>query len=294
MQIVIPMAGEGDRFRRAGYALPKPLLLVHGKPMIEHVVSLFPREHDFIFVCNKEHLKHFPMRETLRRLAPSGKIVEIDYEKKGPVWGTLPALQFLKDDEPVIVNYCDFDAVWDYDAFRKVMAEHNYAGAIVCYKGFHPHLLRENFYAGVRTDEKNMAQEVKEKFSFTDNKMDSWQSNGTYYFQRGALVKKYFKELVEKKIECNGEYYVSLVYNLLIRDGLPVTVFPVEYFSQWGTPEDLEEHVRWTTFVKAWVGAGNSGVPAAYPAELARSGMQHEELAKTFAYWQNYGKYRTL
>ena len=29
MQIVVPMAGHGSRFAKAGYALPKPLIEVH-------------------------------------------------------------------------------------------------------------------------------------------------------------------------------------------------------------------------------------------------------------------------
>ena len=42
VQIVLPMTGLGKRFRDAGYTDPKPLIDVDGKPMIEHVVSLFP------------------------------------------------------------------------------------------------------------------------------------------------------------------------------------------------------------------------------------------------------------
>ena len=52
MQIVIPMSGFGERFRRAGYSVPKPLIEVEGKPMIGHVIDMFPGETDFVFICN--------------------------------------------------------------------------------------------------------------------------------------------------------------------------------------------------------------------------------------------------
>ena len=55
-QIVIPMSGFGERFRRAGYTLPKPLIPVDGKPMIAHVLDLFPGSEDVIFICNEDHL----------------------------------------------------------------------------------------------------------------------------------------------------------------------------------------------------------------------------------------------
>ena len=38
-QAFVPMGGSGQRFRDAGYDLPKPLIDVDGRPMIAHVVS---------------------------------------------------------------------------------------------------------------------------------------------------------------------------------------------------------------------------------------------------------------
>jgi len=38
--------------------------------------------------------------------------------------------------------------------------------------------------------------EIKEKQSFTDDKMNEYASNGTYYFQSGKIMKKYFRKLV--------------------------------------------------------------------------------------------------
>ena len=34
LNIVLPIAGRGSRFAVAGYAQPKPLIPVHGRPMI--------------------------------------------------------------------------------------------------------------------------------------------------------------------------------------------------------------------------------------------------------------------
>ena len=50
MQIVIPMSGFGERFRRTGYSVPKPLIEVDGKPIIQHVIEMFPGEENFIFI----------------------------------------------------------------------------------------------------------------------------------------------------------------------------------------------------------------------------------------------------
>ena len=50
MKIVIPMSGSGTRFLKAGYTVPKPLIEVDGKPLIEHVVNMYPGEKDIIFI----------------------------------------------------------------------------------------------------------------------------------------------------------------------------------------------------------------------------------------------------
>ena len=54
MQIIIPMSGFGERFRAAGYSIPKPLIEVDGKTIIQHVVEMFPGENDITFICNKD------------------------------------------------------------------------------------------------------------------------------------------------------------------------------------------------------------------------------------------------
>ena len=85
MHIVIPISGTGNRFIEAGYKTPKPLIVIDGKPVIEHVCDLFPGEMKFSFICNSKHLAETEMREVLLRLKPDANIVEIPNHKKGPV-----------------------------------------------------------------------------------------------------------------------------------------------------------------------------------------------------------------
>ncbi len=286
MQIIIPMAGSGTRFKNAGYKDPKPIINIAGKPMIQYVIDLFPGEHDFLFICRDEHLEQSDLRAVLSKLAPQGQIVSVTSKDLGPVHNILKVQPLIKDDEPVVVNYCDFDMDWDYADFKKIMAEKNAQSACVCYRGFHPHLLGPNLYAGTRVDENLNVLEVKEKYSFTPNKMDTWQQTGTFYFASGELLKKYCEELVDKNITCNGEYYVSLLYNLMIRDGVRVALYPVKHFCQWGTPEDLEEYLAWADFVNK----NPKEKVDSYPGEVlaAAQSSSPEDLRKTHHYWQEH------
>ncbi len=149
MQIVIPMSGFGERFRSAGYKVPKPLIAVDGKTIIQHIVEMFPGETNFIFICNSDHLDHeeYRLREILESICPEGKIIPIAPHKLGPVHTVLQASDHINPTEPVIVNYSDFTCCWDYHQFKELIAQADCDGAIPCYRGFHPHTLWSNYYA---------------------------------------------------------------------------------------------------------------------------------------------------
>lgn len=249
MHIIIPMSGIGNRFIEAGYSEPKPLIVIDGKPIIEHVCDLFPGETKFTFICNSKHLAETNIRDILLGIKPNANVIEIPNHKKGPVYAVSLVENLIEDDEEVIVNYCDFGTYWDYSDFLKHTRERNADGALPSYKRFHPHMLGKTNYAFMR-DDKQWMLEIKEKEPFTDNRMNEYASNGTYYFKKGKFVKKYFNELMLKDINLSGEYYVSLIYNLMVADGLKVSIYDIQHMLQWGTPQDVEEYNSWSKYFR--------------------------------------------
>jgi len=248
MHIIIPLSGIGKRFIDAGYSVPKPLIIVEEKPIIEHIINLFPNEFKYTFICNDLHLRETNMREILINLVPNCNIFEVSVNnRKGPVDAILQAQELIDDGEQVIVSYCDYGTKWNYDEFKKQIVHEDICGAIACYIGFHPHMLGSDNYAFCREENKYLL-EIQEKKPFTTNKMAEYASNGTYYFKSGALLKKYFQELINLNICTNNEFYVSMVYNLLVRDKHKVLIYEIEKMLQWGTPKDLEEYLMWSNY----------------------------------------------
>ena len=247
MQIVIPMSGFGERFRKAGYAVPKPLIPVDGKPILAHVIDMFPGETDFLFICNQEHLDEpaYAMAEQIRRYCPTGRIVGIEPHKHGPIWAVLQARKLIRPDDPVFVNYCDFTCYWDWADFKAFAAETGCAGAAPAYKGFHPHSLHGAAYAFIK-ESGGWLTDIQEKQPWTDNPIEEYASSGGYYFQSGALCLDAFDEVVARELTVNNEYYVSLACKVLAQRQLPVAVYELQHFMQWGTPHDLEEYLAWS------------------------------------------------
>ncbi len=261
MNIFIPMTGYGSRFVAAGYKELKPFIPVMGKPVIEWIVKgMYPKDVQFIFVCRGEHLQNDPsMKGKLLALAPGAIIVTIEeWVKKGPVYDVLRAYRALcaaegfHREDGCIINYCDFYMTWDFQKFAREATARDCDGAVPCYTGFHPNLLpQNNFYASCLTDAEDNLVEIREKYSFEQDKTKAKHSPGVYYFKNGAVMEKYCQILTEHE-ECaiNREYYASLPYNFMVEDGLKVWVpTDVPYFCQWGTPEDMREFVYWTDLI---------------------------------------------
>jgi len=193
MKVIIPMSGMSSRFAVAGYDIPKYLIEVDGKTVIEHIINLYPKDTEFVCILNRKHHDETHAPSLLLHLLPEGSSVHvIEPHKLGPVHSVLQVIKYIEDDEPVIVNYCDFSMYWDYNDFEDFVEQTECDGCVVCYTGFHPHMLGSDNYAFCKTEGNNKIVEIREKQPFTDDKMSEYASTGTYYFRKGKYIKKYF------------------------------------------------------------------------------------------------------
>jgi NDP-sugar pyrophosphorylase family protein len=274
MQIVIPMSGFGERFRRAGYRVPKPLIEIEGKPVIAHVIDLFPSENDFLFICNQEHLDEpsYRMQEILEHFCPSGKIVGIAPHKLGPVHAVLQVEKLIKPDRAVVVNYCDFTCYWDWRHFKHFVVDSGCVGAIPAYKGFHPHTLGTTNYAYMR-EFNGWIIDIQEKQPYTSNRMEEYASSGTYYFATGQIMLDAFRKTIEQNLNVNGEFYVSLAYKPLLADNCPIAVYDLQHFMQWGTPQDVAEYCAWSEVFRRLTEKPEVGLPAMGAVVVPMAGL---------------------
>lgn len=247
MQIVIPMSGFGERFRRAGYKVPKPLIVIEGRPLIAHVVDMFPGETNFTFVCAQSHLDDpvFRMDSILREVCPTGRIVGIPSHKLGPSHAVCQIEHLLNPLEPVLVNYCDFTCYWDWQHFKHFVRATACDGAIPAYRGFHPHSLGTTNYCYMR-EANGWVVEIQEKQPYTNNRMQEFASSGTYYFSTARIMSDAIRAAIDQDLHFGGEFFVSLAYKPMLSQSRRVAVYTLQHFMQWGTPEDVAEYNYWS------------------------------------------------
>ena len=227
INIVIPMAGKGQRFVESGYDKPKPLIDVCGAPMIKRVIdslTLKNSEYNFIFIALQEHLDD-GLKEYLEKY---GTIIPLNVVTEGAASTTLMAMKQINNDYPLVIANCHQYLEWDFDDF--IEKSEQYEGSLVVFNSTNPH----HSYTLVK--QKNLVQ-VAEKIVISDK-----ACAGIYYFKRGRDYIDAVVQMIAKNIRTNNEFYIAPVYNELILDGKKMTVYEVDVNRKHmlGTPYELK------------------------------------------------------
>ena len=234
LNVVIPMAGAGSRFVKAGFTFPKPLIDVRGKPMIQHVIDCLNIEPKcYTFIVQREHYEKFYLKHLLNLIAPGCQIVQIDGVTEGAACTMLKAKDLIDNDEHLLMINSDQFIEWDSNNAMYGFAADNIDGGILTFESTHPK------YSYVKLDENGFASEVVEK-----KVISNMATVGAYYWSKGSDFVKYAERMIEKDARVNGEFYVAPVYQEAIDDGKKIRVKSIESFWSLGTPEDLDYFLR--------------------------------------------------
>lgn len=235
LNVVIPMAGAGSRFEKAGYTFPKPLIDVNGKPMIQVVVESMNIEATFIYIVQKSHREKYNLDTLLNLITPNCKIVEVDGLTQGAACTVLLAKEHINNENQLILTNSDQFIQWDSTEFMYQMNEKDFDGAIMCFESTHPK------WSFAKTNEDGLITEVAEK-----NPISNQATAGIYYFKHGSDFVSSAEQMIEKDIRTNNEFYVCPVYNEAILNGKKIYNYQIPAENMWGlgTPEDLKHYLE--------------------------------------------------
>lgn len=233
MNVLIPMAGAGSRFEKAGYTFPKPLIDVHGKPMIQLVVENLNIDARHIFLVQKEHYDKYNLKHMLNLVSPNCEIIQVDGLTEGAACTTLLAKDLINNDEQLLIANSDQVMEWDSNNFMYSMTADGIDGGILTFYNKHP----KWSYAKLGND--GFVCEVAEKVPISE-----YASCGVYWWLKGADYVKYAEQMIEKDIRINGEFYVMPIYNEAIQDNKRIKIYQVDGMFGLGDPESLEYFIR--------------------------------------------------
>jgi HAD superfamily hydrolase (TIGR01509 family) len=232
LNVLIPMAGHGSRFKEAGYTFPKPLIDVVGQPMIEAVVKSLGIKAKYTYIVQKDHYEKYNLYYLLNLITPNCNIVQVDGVTEGAAVTALMAKDFINNKQPLVTANSDQILDWNSREFLYSLISKNADGGIATFNSTHPK------WSYAKADSTGLVSEVAEKKPISD-----LATVGIYYWKHGHDFVKYAEEMISKDIRTNGEFYICPVFNEAIQDNKRVYAVNIKQMWGIGTPEDLNSYL---------------------------------------------------
>ena len=236
MNIIIPIGGVGQRFKDL-YGLPKPLINIHGKPMIEHVISSFRiKDDDKLIIIYNKPLNQYDLDKIIKTKFTDAILIEMTKQTEGAVETLLFGLNWillhnsnLLERKTIIV---DCDTIYNMDIVGLSRAQADNTVFYFKDEGLEP------IYSYIQIDDVNRVVDVQEK-----NKISSNANTGCYLFKSSLVLKQYCEIIIKNNIRHNGEYYMSCILKEILNrrsEVLQAYLINKEDFDCVGTPFQLQ------------------------------------------------------
>ena len=236
----MPMAGEGSRFLNEGWNTPKPLIELKGVPLFKRAigsVAIDGVDMKYSFIVRQNHIDDYGIDVAIQKILPQANIFSVKQTTRGAVETCLIAESAIEDDDAVIVMDCDLE--FRSKRFEELLRESLSTDAKVANGGllvsFESTLPR---YSYAETDGSDRVVRTAEKEVISTHALC-----GAYFFSTGRIFKDAARRLLNEAQFDKPEYYVSLLYNYLLREGQVVRLAPMEKYCSYGTPEELKQYL---------------------------------------------------
>jgi len=237
--IVIPMAGEGKRFKEEGVLEPKFMIKVKNKTLFEWSIDSLPINiaKKIIFVCLEKHEKDFKIskfiNEIMDKKYPNCKyeLVYLKQTTRGQVETVLQTKHLIRPENVLIIYNIDTHfASTRLKSKILTMKNRNIDGLLGCFESDDDNL------SFVELDYTGFVKRVKEKEKISHN-----ASTGLYIFTNAKQFFETGEEMIKKDIKVKNEFYVSEIYNMLLESGGRFEIDMADEFIPLGTPNDIEK-----------------------------------------------------
>ncbi len=230
MKVIIPLAGLGTRLRPHTYTKPKPLINVAGKPMLAHILDKFRglEVDEYIFIVGY-------LGDQIEKYVSQQYGFKARYVTQHEMLGQAHALWLCRDyvDGPVFMVFGDTYFEADLDEIKtgppdsiayvqEVTDPRRFGVAVLAPDG---HVLK-----------------FVEKPSTLENRL---AVIGMYYFTDGPALMQACGELMDKRIQTKGEYFLTDAINLMIDSGSRFVTRTAKEWRDTGKPETVLETNRY-------------------------------------------------
>ena len=239
LNFIIPMGGEGKRFKNSKFNKPKFMIETKNKTLLEWAIQSLPLDfaHKIFFIIRKNDEQNFRVKEFIKKIMKE-KFSNIKFEilllsknTRGQAETVLSCKKEINNDRALLIfnNDTYFKSV---RLKSKLLSMRNQKidGILGIFNSKDPK------YSFVEIDNDDKVIRTKEK-----KVISNFASTGMYIFSKGSDFIKSAEYAIEKNILTKNEFYISELYNILIKEGKKITVDVADEFVALGTPEDIKK-----------------------------------------------------
>lgn len=237
INIVIPMAGAGSRFQIAGYDLPKPFIDINGKMMIENVLEglKYPDASYTLIIQEEFNEKNKTELKNLKQNFPAISFITVEKLTQGASCTALAAHSVINNDTPVL--FADSDNIFKPEILKSFIDDaikRDLDGSLLSFE------TKEACFSFIEINKEGFGIKTREKEAISSHAIA-----GVYYFKKGSDFVKNAIDMMIYNDRSKGEFYMSNVYNYLIKNGGKIGIYTIQD-SDWdcvGTPEQLNKYL---------------------------------------------------
>ena len=259
LHIIMPMAGEGSRFKDAGYDTPKPLIKVEGKELYRHAlesidVNKYCGYEDkipikYTFIIRKEFITDYNIDVEIKKYYPDANIISVEKTTRGALETLMLAEPYIDDEEYVVSIDCDikFECNSYMNSIRNRCIYDNISHIPMVLSFYSKSPIYSYAHPVLKNSHSDYADYLAEK-----NPISNYALCGCYCLGLGKNLKIAAKQYIddfENGYIQTKELYMSLVINYIkniTNSWIQLVDMNFHYDHYWslGTPYDLEHYTK--------------------------------------------------
>ena len=244
LHFIMPMAGFGTRTSDK-YTVPKPLIEVYDKCLFEYALDGLKEISSYSMSCHPKitMIVRDDMFDEYDEYVVYNKIwgdykypqefniVKIDKPTRGSLETVMKAKHLIDDTDICIVLDCDlwFKSNDLINILFRIDEQEDIDGFLLSFESDKP------IYSYASITNNNYVTRTAEKQVISNHALA-----GVYGFASGKIFKQYAEYLLNRPSDYN-EYYVSAIYNYMIKDGAKIKLSYLNEYASLGTSEEIEE-----------------------------------------------------
>ena len=244
MNIIILMAGKGSRFSEVGYPLPKPLIEVENKHVLEWTTRSLPfidhynskTKQILHFAIREEDEKNFSMTIRLKKIYGKNIVIHtFDKITKGNLETAYIVAKKIKNKKDILIldsdNHYNGKNLLNFINFLK---KFNNNFSVIC--DFEPPDNNPKWAYAIKQGYKVIDILEKDKTAISKG---GQPIVGVFYFSNINEFKKASEFIINQNEFVKNEFFMSQAINLYLYCNIPVFSLNVNKVVPLGTPKDI-------------------------------------------------------